>query len=156
PIHGDVAGLQGRQSIAVVLFGIVVVAYPDEGGLQEMHDSRKDFRSGKATQRHMLTDLGADRRKCLGECYNMLVFRALAHLAETRMVSILLATFGIAAGCLDVTVRKGTDPHVRPRRRDGKRFDPAEDIRLCEPGAVRACVAEPFSRLSSCYARSRI
>ena len=104
----------------------------------------RTFSRGKPAKRHVLANLRADGRKSLGELDHMFVFGALAHLAKKRMVAILLAPLGIAAGGLDVTVRKRADPDIGPGRGDGERLDPPEDVRLCQPGAIRPRVGEAF------------
>jgi hypothetical protein len=58
----------------------------------------------------VVANLGADGRESLSERDDMLVFGALADLAETRMVAVLLATLGITTGSLNMTVSKGSDP----------------------------------------------
>src|SRR5438093_12720304 len=72
----------------------------------------------------------------------MLVLRAFPHLAEARMVSILLATPCVTAGCLDVAIRKRADPNVSPGGRDRECPYPLQRIRLDESRAVGSCVAE--------------
>jgi hypothetical protein len=109
-IHSRVPSLQRGQAITIVVPGIVVVADANEGGFQEMNDGRKDFLAWKASKGHVVTNLGADSRESLCERDDMLVFGALADLAETRMVAVLLATLGITTGSLNMTVSKGSDP----------------------------------------------
>src|SRR5207253_2421383 len=62
-----------------------------------------------------------------------------------RVVAILLATAGVAAGGEDVSVARRADPDVGPRRRNRERSDPAQavalDDRLPARGAVREAPA---------------
>ena len=60
------------------------------------------------------------------EFHHVLVFCALADRAELRMVAILFAPLGVAAGRLDVTVRARANPDVRISRRDCKLADALE------------------------------
>ena len=93
---------------------IVVVAHPDESGLEKMNDGGEDFLSREPGKGHVLANLRADGWKSLGELHHMFVFGALADLTKKPMVAILLAPLGIAARGLDVTVRRRADPDVGP------------------------------------------
>ena len=88
-----------------------------------MNDGGKDFLAREASKGHVLANLRGDGWKSLGELHQMFIFGALADLTKTRMVAVLLAPLGIAAGCLDVTVRTRADPDVGPGAGDGERLD---------------------------------
>ena len=68
----------------------------------------------------------ADRRQAVGEGQHVMVFGALAHLPEARVIAVLLAATRIAAGGLDMTVGLRADPHICPGRGNGKRLDALE------------------------------
>src|SRR4051812_43926176 len=110
-----------------------------------MNDRRQHFLTGKPTECHVLTDLSSNGGKRLGKGHDMFVLGALTDVAESRMRAVLLAPLGVATGCLDVPIRKRADPDVRPGRRDRKRFNPTNDIRVGDTRAVRTGVAEAFS-----------
>jgi hypothetical protein len=135
------AGLQRRQAIAVILLRIIVVADPNEGGLEKMNDGGKDFLSREASKGHVLANLRADGRKSLGELHHMFHIWCFRGPLETLMVAILLASLGIATRRLDVTVRRRADPDVCPGG-DGERLDAPEDVHLGQPGTIRMGVGE--------------
>ena len=53
----------------------------------------------------------------------MFVFGGLAHLAERKMVTVLLSAFRVAAGRLEMAVGERADPHLLPGGRYGERAD---------------------------------
>ena len=69
----------------------------------------------------MLGDRRPDRRQRRGEREQMLVFRLLARLAIFGVIFVLLAPFDVAAGRLNVPIRRRTDPDIGPCRWDDKR-----------------------------------
>src|SRR5262249_13595678 len=118
-----------------------------------MDDGGKDLVARKAAPRHVLTHSGPNGRKNLGERDDMFVFGAFTHLAEARVVAILLPASGIPPGGLNVSVGKWADPDVSPCRRDGERLHPPEDVRLCQLGALGAGLGESFAGFFPAYAR---
>jgi hypothetical protein len=124
------------------LLGIVVVAHPDEGGLEKMNDGSKNFLARETSKGHVLANLRADGGKGLGELHHMFVFGALADLAKAPMIAVLLAPLGIAAGGLDVPVRRRAYPDIGPGRWDGERLDAPEDVSLCHSGTIWSSVGE--------------
>jgi hypothetical protein len=75
----------------------------------------------------------------------MLVLGAFAHVTKARMVAILLATSGIPAGRLKVSVGEGTNPHVGPGGRDGERPYASQEARIGKSAAVRTQVCEALA-----------
>src|SRR5205823_2335288 len=63
---------------------------------------------------------------------------------------------GIAARGLDVSVRPGTDPDIRPRWRDGQRADTAQLLPVADRPAVGADVAELLPRAPALDPGNRI
>src|SRR5215468_3664587 len=109
-----------------------------------MHYRGEDLFARESTQRHMLAHLGSDGRKYLGKSDHMIVFGALAYLPEARVVAVLFSTFGVSAGCLNVTLGKRADPDIGPCRRNGERPDAPECLRLGERRAIRPCIGKTF------------
>jgi hypothetical protein len=58
------------------------------------------------------------------------------------VIPILLAAAGVATGRLEVTVRKRTDPHFRPRRGDDESPDPGERLLVPDGRTVRSDIPE--------------
>src|SRR4051812_37540313 len=138
------AGLQRRQAIAVILPRIIVVADPDEGGLEKMNDGGKNFLPREASKGHVVANLRADGRKSLGELHHMFVFGAFADLSKTPMIAILLAPFGVPARRLDMTVRRWANPEVGPGGGDGERLDAPKNVSVGQSGTIRSRVGEAF------------
>ena len=134
-LHVRVA--QGGQPVALVLLGVIDIADADERVFQEMDDRRQNLFARQTPQAHVLVDGFADRRKRLREGKHVLVFRALAHFAESRVIAVLLAPLGIPAGRLNVAVGFRRDPHIRIGRRDGELADPLQRRLVGHRAAVR-------------------
>ena len=82
------------------------------------------------------------RRQRLREADHPVVLRFVAHLAPLRVIAILLAPARVAPGRLQVTARIGTDPDVRPRRRDDQRPDPRAAPSRADGASVSVRVGE--------------
>src|SRR4029079_18362276 len=74
------------------------------------------------------------------------VFRRVARRAPAWVVAVLLAPAGIPSRGQDVTVRDGTDPHVRPGRWDDDGANPCETRRVGDARATRTAIAEALPR----------
>jgi hypothetical protein len=111
-----------------------------------MHDGCHNFFPRQAAQCHVLAYCFPNERQRIRKCEHMLVLRAFPHLAEARMVAILLATLCVTPGCLDVAIRKRADLHVSPGGRDRECPYPLQLVRLDEPRVVGSCVAESRPR----------
>src|SRR5215471_869850 len=77
----------------------------------------------------------------------MLVFRAFSHLAEARVIAILLPPFCVAARGLNVAIGKRANPHIGPGGWDREHLDSLQHVRLGEPRPVGPCVGESRSCL---------
>jgi hypothetical protein len=60
-----------------------------------------------------------------------------------RVVAVLLAAARIATDGLEMRIRVGADPHVRPSRGDGEPLDPLEDGRIAQQCAVVTRIPGP-------------
>ena len=61
------------------------------------------------------------------------------------MVTELLSPFGVAAGCLQVTIGEGADPDLAPGGRNGELSDSAKVFVIVKRFLVRGKVAEPVA-----------
>ena len=86
------------------------------------------------------------RGRALAEGSERRVLGLVAHGAPARVVAVLLATLAVPPSRLDVPVRPGAAPDVRPRRGHGKLPDPSERREVADGGAVLQPVAEATSR----------
>src|SRR5262245_2082390 len=114
-----------------------------------MNDGGENLLARKAAERHVLPNLRADTRKSLGKCDDVFVLRALAHLAESWMIAVLLSALGIPTSGLNVPVSKWADPDVGPGRRNCQRLDPSKNVRLRQLGSVGSGIGEALSRFSA-------
>src|SRR5262245_4081765 len=110
-----------------------------------MYNSGEHFLARQSSQRKMSAHLLADRREAFGERKHMMVFCALADLAKTGVIAVLLTAFGIAASCLNMAVRLGADPHVGPSGWYRQRLDPLQDGCFVHLAAIRSYVTKPLS-----------
>ena len=81
------------------------------------------------------------RGRALAEGSERRVLGLVAHGAPARVVAVLFATLAVPSSRLDVPVRPGADPAVRPRRGHGKLTDPSERREVADGGAVLLVVA---------------
>ena len=134
--------LKRRQAVALILLSVLVAADPDQCGFQQPHNCGQDFLSWQAFECQVIADLFTDSRQALSESQHMMIFRALAHLSEARVISILFASLCIAPGCLDVPVRSRADPDVSPSWRNGKGLNALKgDIINFAPAGCRVAKA---------------
>src|SRR5262245_56523514 len=121
-----------------------------------MNDGGENLLARKAAERHVLPNLRADTRKSLGECDDVFVLRALAHLAESWMIAILLSALGIPTSGLNVPISKWADPDVGPGRRNRQRLDPSQNARLRQLGPINSGVGEALPGFSAADAGARV
>src|SRR5262249_55774570 len=121
-----------------------------------MNHCCQNFLPWQSPQSHMLVHFLSDGGKSNREGDDVLVLGAFPHLAETRMVAVLLAALRVTARGLDVAVSPRANPDVAPGRRDCQSPDPFLHVRLTELRPVGSGVRESFSRLPAPYARSGI
>src|SRR5688572_20245936 len=77
-------------------------------------------------------------------------------LAETGVVTVLLAATRVASGDLQVTIFVRTDPHVGPSRRNNERSEPIDHFARANHLAVGVDVPEPATMALTANARHRI
>ena len=91
--------------------------------VSKSRDARKYFLSAQSALAQVAVHPSAEARKRFAECEYMLIFLLIAHFAPARMITILLASSGIASGGLEMPIGHRTDPDLGPGRRDGQRSD---------------------------------
>src|SRR3546814_7637660 len=77
-----------------------------------------------------------------------MILRLVPNRAPARMIAILLAPAGVAAGRLNVAAGMRADPDVRPCRRYRQRPDARQRFALRDPRSVRAAVTEALAGLA--------
>jgi hypothetical protein len=88
--------------------------------------------------------------KRVGKGNNMLVLSAFPHLAEARVIAVLLAALRVPARGLDVAVNPRANPDVSPCRRDCQSPDPFQHVRLGELRPVCPAIRESFPAFFRC------
>ena len=99
---------------------LILVADADESFLQQSDDRGHHPLAGQSRALQIGFQLFAQRRQCSGEFRQMRIFGAVTDCDEVGMVAILLASFGIAAGGLQVSIGARRDPNPGPDRWNGQ------------------------------------
>jgi hypothetical protein len=110
-VDGNMPVLEGSQAIAVVLLRVVVVPQADQGGFEEMHHRCQHFLPRQPAHSHVLAHFLADGRKRVREGNNMLVLGAFPHLAEARVIAVLLAARGVVRAIVAIPILSGLHHH---------------------------------------------
>ena len=115
-----VRAFERGQAERAIAAGVFLVAHPDEGLLQQLHDGGHDFAHRQHGFGEIARHATAKQRQRCREAGQPVVLRFVAHLAPSRVIAILLASFGVASRGLEMAGRAGTDPDVSPGRRNGE------------------------------------
>ena len=118
--HIDMSILHGCQAERFVFTRVFLIADADERALEQPHYRCQDFVPRQTRRSEVFTHAFANFRQSLREDHDPVVLVFVAHLAPTLMVKVLFAPARIATGCLNVAVCRGTNPDVRPGRRNGE------------------------------------
>src|SRR3954453_5855086 len=138
---------QGGEPKGVVLFGVLLVADPDEGRLQQLDDRGEHLLPPQAALRHVLLEPLADPGQGLAEGDHAAELGLVAPLPPFGVVAVLLAPAGVAPGRLQVAVRAGADPDVRPGRRDGQLADALQGLLVPDRAPLGVDVGEALAAL---------
>ena len=131
------AVVERRQTEAPVQARVLVVADADQRQLQQPNDRGEHLLARQAGPGEVVVDPLADRRQRASEGDQPLELGGITPRAVPRVVAVLLAARG-----LEMAVRPGRDPDVRPGRRDHDLADPLEDFRVADRPAVGIAVGE--------------
>ena len=131
-----------RQPDGAVGPRVFLVADANQRFLEQLHRGGEHLDARQPA----LADVGggapADLAKRQREGRQLGVLRLVAHLAESRVIAVLLAPARVASGRLQMTVRVGADPDADPGRRDDERFD-AGQLGGVHRAPARVQIAEP-------------
>ena len=111
---------------ALVGLGVLVVAHPDHGGLQQPHHSGHHLLARQTALVQVVIDLVPQRRQDAAEGGHAGELGLRPGGAPQRVVAVLLAAPLVAAGGLDVAARGPADPDVGVGRRDDQGADAVE------------------------------
>ena len=132
----------GRQAERRVRPRVLLVPHPDERDFEEAHHRREHLLSRETGPPQLFVAALPQRGQGAGEGQDSFVLGVVPDLAPARMVAVLLASSLVSPGCLDVAVRHGADPDVRPGGRDDERPDPGEHVGITDGLALAVQVAE--------------
>ncbi len=107
--HVDVLFAQRRQAEGAVGARVLLVADADQRDLEEPHHRRQHLLAREARAAELRVHRGADPRQRGGEGDHPLVLGLVAHLAEARVIAVLLAPPRVAPGRLEVPVGARAD-----------------------------------------------
>src|SRR5262249_22693981 len=140
--HVHVAVPHRRQPERAVLLPVLAVADADQRGLEQPDDESQDLLARQALASQVLLDPHAQARQHRAELKEPAILRFLALRPEPRVIAVLLAPLRIASRRLEMSVRAGTDPDVRPRGGNRERADPRERGGVAERSPFRKPIAE--------------
>src|SRR5262249_29564331 len=126
----DVAPLERGEAVAAVLAGVLLAADPEEAAVEQADRARQHPPAGQAVAAEVARGRPAKARKRPRELHHPLELLAVAARAPAVVVAVLAPPGRVGADRLQVAVRVGTDPDVRPGRRDRERGDPLERRRI--------------------------
>ena len=143
-MHLGVPVAQRGKAIGLVALGILGVADPDQGRVEQADDRGHDLFPTEAAAGEILFHPLPQLGQGLPEGQHPLVLVGITDLAPARVVAILLATAGVASGSLQMAVGVRTDPDVGIGRRDGQLVDPL-DFRLVADALASGGEVGPFA-----------
>ena len=141
---------RGRQAERAVGRRVLVVAHPDQRGLEQAHDRGEHFLPGKPRTSEIRSHPSAERWQPLGEQQEAPVLGRIPDLSPARVIAVLLATPGVSAHRLDMPVRRGANPHLGPRGRDHQGANATPRREIADGGPVCRSVAEASAHAKTC------
>jgi hypothetical protein len=131
----------GRQPERLVVACVLVIPDPNERLLEKLDDGGEHLLAAKAGAVQVCGGSLADPRQHLRERNEAAVFHFVAQLPPSRMIPVLFASAGVAAGGLQVAERMRTDPDIAPGGRDDEGRNSLEDVSLGYATAVGPDIA---------------
>ena len=145
PLLSSMATLERREPERTVVAAILPVSDPCDGGVEKAHHARDHaiaVEGGDAVRGQRRLHRSPDSRQRVAELEQALELGFVAHPRPGRVVAVLLAAAGVAAGGLDVAAFVGADPDCAPCGRNRERPDPRQRGSIRHPAALRVDVAE--------------
>src|SRR5262245_55439221 len=147
---------QRRETVRLVLFGVLVIAHANQRCFEQPHDRCEDFLLWQFRQGKVFRDPHPYPGKQVSKIQHALELRTVANLAPARVVSVLFAITVISADGLEVSLRRWTDPDIFPCGRDREGAYAFQGFGIADDTIVRVDVAECFSGAYSTYARHAV
>src|SRR5262245_39968565 len=129
----EMAGPEGGRTEALVRSRIFLVTDAEEFGVEKAYHGREHGFSIEFALFEVLFDLGAKLRQRFPESQAIGIFGLVAAGPEIRMIAILLAAAGIAAGCLKVAVRILAIPGIAIGRWKADGAEPVYFVPIGDP-----------------------
>src|SRR5690606_14410488 len=146
--HCCVAPFQRGQSVRAVGARVLARADAYQGDLEQAHQHGQDLFLRQRGARHVALDLLADARQAGRELCQLVVFAGIAQRGPVRVVAVLFAAPGVAAGGLQVPVRPRAYPDIRIGGRNGQRVDAPDHVPVDDAPSARVEVVE-FTRAAA-------
>jgi hypothetical protein len=151
----DVPVAHGGEAERIVFLGILLVADPNERGLEKADYRRKHLFARQATAPQVVLDAAPDHGQHSSEGDHSGKFVLIADGAVRGMVAILLAAAGSATGGLKMPVGRRADPDLGPRGRNGEGTDAGKLSLAAQRLAIRTDVTEGLAAPDALDAGSR-
>src|SRR6266571_4002686 len=100
-----------------------------------------------------MLDTLANGGKSLTKSDHPVIFGLVAYFAPARMIAVLLASFRVAPGRLDMALRIGTNPYIGPGGRNAQFFNTLQLVWVVNGLAIQPDIAEAFADTLTPYAR---
>ncbi len=133
---GDVPVAQRGQAERAVRLRVLLVPDADQRRLEQADQRGQHLLARQARGAQVPCHPPPDAGQGEGKGEHAVELGRVAHLAEARVVPVLLAALGVAAGGLDVAAVAGGDPHVAPRGRNRQGTDAGRDRLIADGPAV--------------------
>ena len=141
----DVAVLESGESEGAVGLGVLVVAHPDAGALEQPDHRGKNLFAGKSREAEVALQPRPDLRQRLAEAQHSAELGLVPDLPPLGMIAVLLPPSRVPSGGLDVSVGAGADPHVGVCRRNRQRANPGQLLGVTNRLPVRCYVHESLA-----------
>src|SRR5205085_8154764 len=119
-----------REAEGAVRGRVALAADPEQPQIEQPERARENALANQPAPRQILDRALTKRRQRASEPDHLVELLAVAVLAPTLVVEILLASRVVLPGRLDVAHRVGADPYVGPRRGNRHRAHPRQDARV--------------------------
>ena len=149
PFDLNVAILQRGEAEALIRPRVFRISNSGQRRFHQSHHRRQNLISCQSRPGQVLIDVTPNCGQRTREFEQMLKFVLIADHPPTRMISILLALASVAAGCLEMAVRRWANPDICPGRRDGESLDSRENFGIFYIFAVGVAILKMAARFES-------
>ena len=142
--------LHRREPVGLVLLGVVLAADPEEASIEQPDGAGEHPFTRHPLELHMVRRDSTHARERPCEREHLVELFLVSPLTPLVVVAVLPPAGDIRADRLNVAVRVGADPDVRPRGGNHELADPAEHLGVLD---ALACLFEVFEAAAASAAR---